>query len=59
MTKKDIVRRIAHELGHTERETKAIVQRTLDAIINVVAAEGRGRGLESAAVLGRAIARAI
>ncbi len=41
MTKKNIVRRIADELGRTELETKPIVQETLDAIINVLAAEGR------------------
>jgi nucleoid DNA-binding protein len=39
MTKKDIVRRIADD--RTELETKLIVQKTLDAIINVLAAEGR------------------
>jgi len=41
MTKKNIVRRIADELGRTELETKPIVQKTLDAIINVLAREGR------------------
>ena len=41
MTKKNIVRRIADELDRTELETKEIVQKTLDAIINVLAAEGR------------------
>ena len=41
MTKKNIVRRIADELGRTEAETKPIVQRTLDAIIDVLAKEGR------------------
>jgi nucleoid DNA-binding protein len=41
MTKKDIVRRIASELGRTELETRPLVQRTLDAIINVLAEEGR------------------
>jgi nucleoid DNA-binding protein len=41
MTKKNIVRRIADELGRTELETKPIVQKTLDAIINVLADEGR------------------
>jgi nucleoid DNA-binding protein len=41
MTKKNIVRRIADELNRTELETKLIVQKTLDAIINVLADEGR------------------
>ncbi len=41
MTKKNIVCRIANELGRTELETKPIVQMTLDAIINVLAEEGR------------------
>ena len=41
MTKKNIVHRIADELGRTELETKPIVQKTLDAIINILAAEGR------------------
>ncbi len=41
MTKKDIVRRIADELDRTEQETGLIVQKTLDAIITVLAEEGR------------------
>ena len=41
MTKKDIVHRIAHELGLTVIETQPIVQKTLDAIINVLVEEGR------------------
>ena len=41
MTKKNIVRRIADELDRTELETKLIVQKTFDAIINVLAREGR------------------
>ncbi len=41
MTKKDIIRRIAAELGCTTIETAPIVQKTLDAIITVLAAEGR------------------
>ena len=41
MTKKDIVRCIAEELGRTSIETAPIVQKTLDAIINVLAEEGR------------------
>ncbi len=41
MTKKDIVRRIADELDRPLLETSQIVKKTLDAIINVLAAEGR------------------
>jgi len=41
MTKRSIVRRIADELGCSQLETMQIVQKTLDAIINVLAAEGR------------------
>ena len=41
MTKKDIIRRIADDLGRTAVETTPIVQKTLDAIINVLAEEGR------------------
>jgi integration host factor subunit beta len=41
MTKRNIVHRVADDLDRTELETKLIVQRTLDAIINVLAAEGR------------------
>src|SRR5208337_3196991 len=41
MTKRNIVRRIAVELDRTDPETKLIVQKTLDAIINVLAEEGR------------------
>ena len=41
MTKKDIVRRIADELDRTTIETAPIVQKTLDAIINILAEEGR------------------
>jgi len=41
MTKKDIVRRIADDLGRTEKEMAPIVQKILDAIVDVVAAEGR------------------
>ena len=40
MTKKDIVRHIADELGCTAIETMQIVQRTFDAIVDVLA-EGR------------------
>ncbi|MGA2256906.1 MAG: HU family DNA-binding protein [Thermoguttaceae bacterium] len=41
MTKRNIVRRITDELNRTEQETGLIVQKTLDAIINVLVAEGR------------------
>ena len=41
MTKKSIVQSIAEELDRPQLETKEIVQRTLDAIINVLVAEGR------------------
>ncbi len=41
MTKKDIVRRIADELDRPLLETSQIVKKTLDAIINVLASEGR------------------
>ena len=41
MTKKNIVQSIAEQLDRPQLETKAIVQKTLDAIIKVVAAEGR------------------
>ena len=41
MTKKDIVRRIADELNRTTVETAPIVQKTLDAIVNGLAEEGR------------------
>jgi len=41
MTKKNIVRRIADELGCSQLETMQIVQKTLDAIINILAREGR------------------
>ncbi|MGA2258924.1 MAG: HU family DNA-binding protein [Thermoguttaceae bacterium] len=41
MTKKNIVRRIADELDRTELETRLIVQKTLDAIIDVLVEEGR------------------
>ncbi len=41
MTKKDIARHIADELGRPLLETMQIVQKTLDAIINVLIEEGR------------------
>jgi nucleoid DNA-binding protein len=36
MTKKDIVRRIADEPGCTQLEAMQFVQKTLDAIINLL-----------------------
>jgi len=41
VTKREIVRRIAHELSRTEQETGLIVQKTLDAITDILAEEGR------------------
>jgi nucleoid DNA-binding protein len=41
MTKKNLVQSIAEQLDRPQLETKAIVQKTLDAIINVLVAEGR------------------
>ncbi len=41
MTKKDIVRRIADDLGRPEKEMASIVQKILATIVDVVAAEGR------------------
>ncbi len=41
MTKKNIARRIAADLGRTKLETRLIVRKTLDAIINILTAKGR------------------
>lgn len=41
LTKKDIVRNISEEMGLTQQQTKAVVQRTFDAIIEMLASEGR------------------
>ncbi|MGO9113713.1 MAG: HU family DNA-binding protein [Thermoguttaceae bacterium] len=41
MTKRNIVLRIADELDRPQVETMQIVQKTLDAIINVLAEQGR------------------
>lgn len=41
MTKKEIVKRISDEINLTQLKTKDIVQRTLDAIIQTLVAEGR------------------
>jgi DNA-binding protein HU-beta/integration host factor subunit beta len=41
VTKKDIVRTISEEVGLTQQETKKIVQKTFDAIIDVLVREGR------------------
>jgi nucleoid DNA-binding protein len=41
MTKKDIVRSIAEKIDLTQLRTKEIVQKTFDAIIETLVAEGR------------------
>lgn len=41
MTKKEIVRRISEELGLKQTDTKEVVQRTFDAIIEALATEQR------------------
>ncbi len=41
MTKKEIVRVISEELGLTQEQTKKVVQRTLDSIIETLVCEGR------------------
>ncbi|HOM17296.1 MAG TPA: HU family DNA-binding protein [Thermoguttaceae bacterium] len=41
VTKKDIVRAIAEELGLTQLKTKEIVQKTFDAVIEALVREGR------------------
>lgn len=41
VTKKEIVKKISEEIGLTQLKTKDIVQRTLDAIIQTLVAEGR------------------
>ena len=41
MTKRDIADRIADELGCSQLEIMQIVQKTLDAVINVLIEEGR------------------
>ena len=41
MTKKEIVRQISEEIGLTQLRTKDIVQRTFDAIIKTLVADGR------------------
>ncbi|MCA9139657.1 MAG: integration host factor subunit beta [Planctomycetales bacterium] len=41
MTKKDIVRTISDEIGLTQQQTKKIVQRTFDSIIDSLVREGR------------------
>ncbi len=41
MTKKDIVRTISEEVGLTQQQTKVIVQKTFDAIVETLAREGR------------------
>ncbi|MCC9644757.1 integration host factor subunit beta [Rhodopirellula sp. JC740] len=41
MTKKEIVRVISEELGLTQQETKEVVQRTFDSIVDTLVREGR------------------
>lgn len=41
MTKKEIVRTIAEEIGLTQLQTKEIVQKTFDAIVDALVAEHR------------------
>jgi integration host factor subunit beta len=41
MTKKEIVKQISEEIGLTQLRTKDIVQRTFDAIIETLVADGR------------------
>jgi len=41
LTKKDIVRTISEEIGLTQQQTKDVVQRTFDAIIEALASERR------------------
>ena len=41
MTKKEIVRTISEEIGLTQLQTKEIVQKTFNAIVETLVAEGR------------------
>ena len=41
MTKKEIVRTISEEIGLTQLQTKEIVQKTFDAIVEALVAERR------------------
>ncbi len=41
MTKKNIARTIAEELGLTQLQTEQIVQKTFDSIVNTLVADGR------------------
>lgn len=41
MTKRDIVRSISQDLGLTQLETKGIVQKVFQAIVNTLVEEGR------------------
>lgn len=41
MTKKEIVRVISEELGLTQQQTKEVVQRTFDSIVETLVLEGR------------------
>ena len=40
-TKKEIVKTISNEIGLTQLKTKEIVQKTFDAIVDILVAEGR------------------
>jgi len=41
MTKRDIVRSISEQLGLSQLQTRQVVQRTFEEIINTLAREGR------------------
>ena len=41
MTRKDIIRVISQELGLTQLQTRHIVQKTLDAVVNTLVKDGR------------------
>ena len=41
MAKREIVQKIAEEIGLTRLQTKQIVQKTFDSIVNTLVAEGR------------------
>ncbi|MDA7541262.1 integration host factor subunit beta, partial [bacterium] len=40
-TKKEIVKTISNEIGLTQQKTKEIVQKTFDAIVDILVDEGR------------------
>ena len=41
MTRKEIVRTIAEEIGLPQRQTKEIIEKTLDSVVNLLVADGR------------------